>query len=266
MKTVQPELWWPDSWKISYQFDLQEVYGPPTDLGYHYAYWNRATRTLHAVRDLVPIGSHILDVAAAQGNFTLLLAEAGYHVTWNDLRGELADYVELKRDHGQVTYCPGDIFSLDIFGFDVVLLCEVIEHVAHPDQLLKRVAQMLRPGGYIVMTTPNGAYFRNKLPRFSDCANPAQFESQQFKPDADGHIFLLHTDEVRQIAQLAGLQITQLDIFTNPLTTGHIKLRYILPHLSKRQILRLEHATSYLPHRTRERLHSSLIAICKKPS
>ena len=36
---------------------------------------------------LVP-GSRIIDIAAAQGNFSLHLAEAGYRVTWNDLRDD----------------------------------------------------------------------------------------------------------------------------------------------------------------------------------
>ena len=40
----------------------------------------------------------MLDLAAGQGNFSLALAERGYRVTWNDLRGDLEGYVRLKLD------------------------------------------------------------------------------------------------------------------------------------------------------------------------
>lgn len=250
---------------MSYRFDLQEIYGLPDDLGYHYAYVSRLERTLAAVRALVPPGSRVLDVAAGQGNFTLKLAEEGYRLTWNDLRDELVGYVELKRGGGEVTYVPGDVFSLPLSDFDLVLLCEVVEHVAHPDELLQRVAQFVRPGGYVVMTTPNGAYFRNRLPRFSDCVDPAQFESIQFQPDADGHIFLLHTHEVRGLGRLAGLDLVKLELFSNPLTSGHIKTGYLLPLLPKSFVMALERATGLLPRKIQNRIHSALLAVYRRP-
>jgi len=105
--------------------------------------------------------------------------------------------------------------DLDFRGaFDAVLLCEVMEHVAHPDQFMIKVGQLLKPGGIAVMTTPNGLYFKNSLPRFSNCPDPAVFESVQFRPDSDGHIFLLWPDEVRRIAAQSELQIEKQVFFT----------------------------------------------------
>ncbi|MFM5962085.1 MAG: class I SAM-dependent methyltransferase, partial [Dolichospermum sp.] len=72
---------------------------------------------------------------------------------------------------------PGIVFDLNFQSkFDVVLFDEVIEHLAHPDEFLKTIAHMLKPGGHIVLTTPNGGYFKNTLPRFSDCPDPSQYE------------------------------------------------------------------------------------------
>ena len=93
---------------------------------------------------------------------------------------------------------PGNAFELaPANGFDCVLFCEVIEHVAHPDEFMANIARLIKPGGIAVMTTPNGGYFRNPLPRFSDHPDPSIFEAGQFKPNSDGHIFLLWADDLR---------------------------------------------------------------------
>ena len=84
---------------------------PPGLHGYAYAYQARVENTMDLLRATVPPGSRILDVAAAQGNFTLRLAEAGYDVTWNDLRADLADYVRAKWERGVVHYRPGMSWS-----------------------------------------------------------------------------------------------------------------------------------------------------------
>jgi 2-polyprenyl-6-hydroxyphenyl methylase/3-demethylubiquinone-9 3-methyltransferase len=86
------------------------------------------------------------------------------------------------------------------------------------------------------LTTPNGGYFRNRLPRFSECPDPSVYEAEQFKPDADGHIFLIHVDELAGRAQPASLEIVDIDSFTNPLTVGQVKLS-LLHHVLLRGLV-----------------------------
>ena len=234
MKRVQPESNWPQSWKESYFYDQSEIYGEISHYGYAYAYENRRRETLRLLIEVLSPGARILDVAAAQGNFSLTLAELGFDVTWNDLRTELADYVRLKQERGKIAFAAGNAFELAFPSlFDAVLITEIIEHVAHPDDFLAKAATLVRPGGYIVMTTPNGGYFKNRLPKFSECTDPAVFESMQFKPNADGHIFLLHTDEIKPLAQRAGLVVEKIALFTNPLTAGHVKTEPLLKILPR---------------------------------
>jgi 2-polyprenyl-3-methyl-5-hydroxy-6-metoxy-1,4-benzoquinol methylase len=102
----------------------------------------------------------------------------------------------------------------------------------------------LKPDGHIVITTPNGEYFRNTLPKFSDSPDPSQYESVQFKPDADGHIFLLHLDGIEQLANRAGLSMKESQLVTNPLTNKHVKLHYLLKILQKLVVDKLESMTS----------------------
>lgn len=248
MKQIACDPHWPESWKLSHRFDEEELWGATHNHGYAYAYDTRRQHTLALLQGVLQPGARVLDIAAAQGNFSLLLAEMGYRVTWNDLRAELADYTRLKHEHGHIDYAPGNAFELQFAQpFDAVLITEVIEHVAHPDDFLRKTAQLVRPGGHIVMTTPNGAYLRNTLPKFSDCQDPALFESQQFKPDADGHIFLLHPEEIYRLAAQSGLVVDKLLHFTNPLTNGHLKTEALLRVLPRRWVVALESLSQKLP-------------------
>lgn len=266
MKQPRFEESWPESWKQSYGYDLMEVFHVVADWGYGNAYRERFRRTLDAVGKVTPPNARLLDIAAAQGNFSIALAERGYRVTWNDLREELVDYVRLKDSTGAVAYAPGNCFDLQFpHQFDTVLITEVIEHVAHPDQFLASVARLVRPGGHVVMTTPHGGYFRNRLPRFSACADPSVYESVQFKPNADGHIFLLDAGEVEVLATQAGLALRDLYLFVNPLTRGCLGTSLLLRLLPSAIVGLLEGVTSSRHGRLCRHINLQLLAVFQKP-
>lgn len=263
MRRVPLDSKWPESWKLSHHYDQLELGGAEARSGYAYTYDERRRRTLALALRAAPPPAKVLDIAAAQGNFSLALAELGYDVTWNDLRAELADYVRLKHEKGTIHYAPGNAFELGFREcFDIVLITEVIEHVAHPDQFLVEVARMVRPGGHVVLTTPNGAYFRNRLPRFSDHPDPSVFESAQFQPNSDGHIFFLHEDEIRSLAARAGLDTVEVSTFANPLTSGHMKSAALLRVLPAGVVKGIEQLTQRMPFRARQ--HTSLAALLRK--
>jgi 2-polyprenyl-3-methyl-5-hydroxy-6-metoxy-1,4-benzoquinol methylase len=267
MKRVEPRHDWPQSWKNSYAYDQEEIYGEISNRGYAYAYENRRRQTLRLLTEAVPPGGRVLDMAAAQGNFSLALAEMGYEVTWNDLRVELADYVRLKYERGQIHFAPGNAFDLQFPSlFDAVLITEVIEHVAHPDQFLAKTAALIKPGGHVIMTTPNGAYFKNSLPKFFDCADPSIYEFAQFRPDAEGHIFLLHPEEIRRLADRAGLQVDLIKLLTNPLTAGHMKTEALLRILPRRAIDLFEIGTESLPYFLKRRALVQMAVRFRKPA
>lgn len=272
---LEPEHDWPPLWRECHYYDRLEVWRDPVDVtratkGYVCAYANRRRRTLDALVSVCPPPARILDVAAAQGNFSIALAGLGYRVTWNDMRSELVGYVKRKAPtDASIEYIDGNFYDIEGMGppttWDGVVALEVIEHVAHPDRFIKALAALLRPGGAVVLSTPNGGYFLNNLPRFSDCPDPSVFESVQFKPNSDGHIFLLYEDELRRFAAEAGLEVHSIDFTTNPLTAGHIKLRYILSLLPDWTIRVGEALTGILPQLLHNRLSAQIIAVFTKP-
>ena len=267
MKRIPFDTSWPESVKLSHSYDELEFWGSRSDLGYTYSYENRFKITIDLVKRAATPPARILDLAAAQGNFSLALAELGYDVVWNDLRAELVTYVRQKHEFGSIEYLPGNIFDLpveDIGLFDVVLATEIIEHVAHPDDFLRKLSSLLKDSGKIVLTTPNGAYFRNFLPRFSDCPDPSIFESVQFQPNADGHIFLPYADELEVWAHKAGLEIEQLTIFNNFLSKGHVKTGKLLPLLPKWLVVANEKLTQAAPMAIQSRISASLAASLRR--
>jgi 2-polyprenyl-6-hydroxyphenyl methylase/3-demethylubiquinone-9 3-methyltransferase len=177
------------------------------------------------------------------------------------------DYVRLKHERGALEFMPGDIFRLEALPkYDVVLATEVIEHVAHPDAFLVKIARLVRPGGFVVLTTPNGEYFRNTLPRFSDTPNPERFEAIQFRPDADGHIFLLHEDEMRHFASKAGLELVSLQVFSSFLTSGHMGTERLLKVLPRSVVDAGERVATSFPWKIRKYLSTGVGALLQRPA
>lgn len=265
MRTVTPSPDWPESWKHVYEFDRVEVFGDASNPGHTRAYQTRARHLLEMAAAVLKPGDRVLDLAAAQGNFTLWLAERGYDVTWNDLRADLEGYVRLKYEHGTVRYASGNAFELRFNElFDLVIVTEIIEHVAHPDQFLAQVASLTRPGGYVLLSTPNGGYALSDRPRFSDTPDPSQYEAMQFQPDASGHIFLLHEDELAPLAKAAGLTVREVRLFTNPLTNGHLKMAPLHRIVPSAAIDAAEAATRRLPRALQRRMHTAMAALLRR--
>lgn len=175
--------------------------------------------------------NRVLEVAAGGGVLSTQLATNNCDVVINDLNEEnLTASLRELQNGDRVRINPGNVFDLspeDIGRFDLVIACEVIEHVAHPDQLLAHLRTFLEPGGQLLLTSPNGSYFRNRLPTYSEVQNFEELEAKQFKPDADGHLFLLTPSELCELAASVGLRIKNLSVWGTPLLTGHGGLRYL---------------------------------------
>ena len=57
-----------------------------------------------------------------------------------------------------------DVFPFDDNSFDVVLFCEIIEHLlVDPTHPLREISRVLSPGGRLILTTPNMVRLENVL-------------------------------------------------------------------------------------------------------
>lgn len=211
-----------------YDHDTRELHNPdPTDF-VHLMYLNRFEIVLETVERFAQ-GKVVLDVGCAQGNFSLALAERGYRVVAMDLRRSYLQYLLLKHEHGSVNRIAASVesFPFKPTTFDVILLGEILEHVAYPEQLIGLAASLLRPTGILVATTPNGERLHTGLPTLSAIVDREALTARQFQPDADGHLFLLTGAELRKLTREAGLTVVEHRHFATGWVTGRLTFRHV---------------------------------------
>jgi SAM-dependent methyltransferase len=67
------------------------------------------------------------------------------------------DLATFASDHGSALGCRADLHALPFPDavFDVVISMSVVEHLANPEQAFREFGRVLRPGGILVIQTPN---------------------------------------------------------------------------------------------------------------
>jgi 2-polyprenyl-3-methyl-5-hydroxy-6-metoxy-1,4-benzoquinol methylase len=121
------------------------------DMGVHELVVDRA-------KSLLPAHARILDLGA--GTLSLRLSEAGFDVV-------ALDVDEAKWKLAEVPFRVLDInkgLRESVDGeFDAVVCVEVIEHIENPWNLLRECRELVRPGGYLILSTPNITSFYSRL-------------------------------------------------------------------------------------------------------
>jgi len=110
------------------------------------------------VRSVRPLaGKAALDVGCGAGLLCEPLARLGAEVTGVDAAAEniAAATIHATAAGLPVTYYHGELGALGLGGFDLVTSMEVLEHVADKPAFIAQLAAHLKPGGLMVLSTPN---------------------------------------------------------------------------------------------------------------
>jgi SAM-dependent methyltransferase len=105
-------------------------------------------------------GQRALDIACGAGYGTRLLADGGAKfVTGVDYSDDAMHHATSRFPAVNACFLRADAMNLPFQpgSFDAVVSFETIEHLADGAQFLREVARCLRPGGVLLISTPNKA-------------------------------------------------------------------------------------------------------------
>jgi SAM-dependent methyltransferase len=132
-------------------------------------------------------------------------------------------------DHRTVTSDDGEAFDCSIDHFDAerdrfpypdgdyatVLCCELIEHLAaDPMHMMAEINRILKPGGHLVLTTPNATGLR-AIAAILQGYHPGFFNAY-IRPSKDGETEARHNREyapreIRRLLESAGFEVVHLE-------------------------------------------------------
>lgn len=109
---------------------------------------NRDRFIEHFARGL-PNGFRVLDAGAGTSRYRPLFAHCEYKTQ------DFGQYQGAEHNYGKIDYIS-DITAIPVpdDSFDAVICTEVLEHVPHPDQAVRELARVLKPGGRLALTAP----------------------------------------------------------------------------------------------------------------
>lgn len=99
-------------------------------------------------------GAKLLDIGTFTGEFLEAASALGADVYGTELQKE-AVQIALKKFPGRITTANVLNTNFPHKNFDIITMLGLIEHVVNPGQLLESVTKLLKPGGIIMLQTPN---------------------------------------------------------------------------------------------------------------
>lgn len=159
----------------------------------------------------------LLDVGCGAGAMAINASLLGFQtVGVTDVPGDVEKARRRARRCGAVgaQFSVLDIRRLDESSgfasmFDVVLCCEVIEHVTDDAGLMRAMGRCLRPGGHLLLTTP----FREARPISTEDRGPFP------RPEDGGHVRRGYSGtQLAALCESSGLRLVTTATCTGPLS------------------------------------------------
>jgi SAM-dependent methyltransferase len=107
-------------------------------------------RHLNVVRRYVPSGGRLLEIGCAYGYFLELIAQ-NYP---NSIGLDVSEAAVAHARRQGLDARHGDLLETALPGsFDAVCLWDTLEHLPRPAETIRRAASLLKPGGYLFLST-----------------------------------------------------------------------------------------------------------------
>ncbi len=217
---------------------------------------SRLANLEHYFKRHIKDSDRVLDVGSGYSMFVLTAPDWKFDVTCCDL--DRAAMEKMRVEAPQFKWVDGDAAHVP-FGdeeFDAVFAGEVIEHMPDPAAGLAEWMRVLKPGGVLIVTTPNKERMVNRINRVHDVVNPE-------------HISELSYKELRRLFREHGLEIIAtrgiyLEFLFNYLRRGK-KMDLLPARFNKPRWKKLLRASMFLG-RLMPSAAFDLIFVLRKPS
>jgi ubiquinone/menaquinone biosynthesis C-methylase UbiE len=129
-------------------------------------------------------GRRVLDLGTGTGYGAAEMAALAHRVTAVDISTDALRHAAAHSTRHNIDYASADAAALPFrtASFDLVVVFEVIEHLANWRGLLAEVRRVLAPGGQLIVSTPNKLYYAES--RQTTGPNPYhehEFEYEEFR-------------------------------------------------------------------------------------
>jgi 2-polyprenyl-3-methyl-5-hydroxy-6-metoxy-1,4-benzoquinol methylase len=140
----------------------------------------------------------VLDVGCGGGERLAKLREMGWEVYGQDIDSEAAAHAR-TRFQIDVRVGPLENSGFQNDFFDSVVMNHVIEHVHDSEALLRKCKALLKPGGELIVVTPNSRSVTHRY--FGSCWRGLE---------PPRHILIFTEGSLRRVAEKAGLAVVRL--------------------------------------------------------
>ncbi|MCX7186496.1 MAG: methyltransferase domain-containing protein [Methylophilales bacterium] len=173
----------------------------------HHEMFNMINKHIKYIR-----GVTICDVPCGAGMFSQRLADIGMEVTALDIEAVEPYLFDASR---RVLADANQGLPFESERFDSLVTIEGIEHLENPSEFLRECARIVKPGGWVFLSTPNVDSFRSRK------SVMYRGYHRYFGPLSDttkdsGHMLPIDMTFFRGAAERAGLEI--IDIGVNDLS------------------------------------------------
>lgn len=153
--------------------------------------------------ELPPAPAAVLDVGCAGGYVGLLLQRLGYEVTGIELNARMAAQAR-RRGLPVLEHDLENPLPLPDASVDGIHACEIIEHLFDTDSFLAELRRVLRPGGVLVISTPNLNSMGNRLRVLAGGTLPMWGAAPADRHG--GHIRVLNRSSIHALLRRNGLR------------------------------------------------------------
>jgi 2-polyprenyl-3-methyl-5-hydroxy-6-metoxy-1,4-benzoquinol methylase len=165
----------------------------------------------------------VLDFGSYFGNFALFARRLGFDVdaadSYNGYDGAFDPFLKVLAENGvnviDLDSAGRDLSSLPSSGYDAIFCMGVIEHVPHtPRLLLQSLDRLLRPGGQLILDTPNLLYIYTREKLAAGLSIFPSIEVQfDVQPPFEGHHREYTPREVAWMLEAIGHEVSELETY-----------------------------------------------------